>query len=85
MLRYMQHVPDGSIIADVGLNPAKSSDFLLVLVSLQQAPHSVTVHPVLVAESHGREEELAMMEISLRAGQVTTMTRSISVSQSGIS
>ena len=33
------------------------------MVSLQQGPQSLAVHPVLVAQSNGRKEELGMIEI----------------------
>ena len=63
MIASIKFVPHGSILAEVVLNPAESSYFKLVVVSLQQGPQSVTVHPVLVAQSNGRKEELGMIEI----------------------
>ena len=63
MIGSIKFVPHGSILAEVLLNPAESSYFILVVVSLQQGPQSVTVHPVLVAQSNGRKEELGRIEI----------------------
>ena len=55
----IKFLPNGSILAEVVLNPAQS----LVLVSLQEAPHSLAVHPVLVAEGDGWEQQLETREI----------------------
>ena len=54
----IKFLPNCSILAEVVLDPAQSLCLILVLVSLQEAPQSLTVHPVLVAETDGWEPQL---------------------------